>query len=338
MLKPAGHLLAKQRGVLFASTTVLTMRAPERLPKIEIKSLVDDKIVFELSDTDASVANALRRIMIAEVPTMAIDIVEMIENTSVLHDEFVAHRLGLIPLKHARTYKELTGHPDCRFDGDSMADNEFIFRIDVTAEDDGVRQVTSCDLAAETADVEPAHFSSKEEKEIAKFDHGIRIVSLRKGQCVRLIAKAKWGIGKVHAKWSPVCSATYFNIPIVALNKPKIEAFLTTAERHELKRLVDLVTNPPYSLLPEVLTDYTERFTERGDDGEGVIDLTYHPTRFMFIVESTGCLTPRQIVTQGLEVLESKLALLETQTKRINAQTKATMDGGVGVAEDVMLE
>lgn len=54
---------------------------------------------FDLVGVDSSIANAFRRILIAEVPTMAIETVYVFNNTSVIQDEVLAHRLGLIPIK-----------------------------------------------------------------------------------------------------------------------------------------------------------------------------------------------------------------------------------------------
>ena len=66
--------------------------------QISVKYLDAEKIEFVLSNVELSIANSLRRIMIAEVPTLAIELVEFHKNSSVLHDEFIAHRLGLVPL------------------------------------------------------------------------------------------------------------------------------------------------------------------------------------------------------------------------------------------------
>ena len=53
---------------------------------------------LDLIGIDASIANAFRRILMAEIPTMAIEKVYIYNNTSVMHDEILAHRLGLIPI------------------------------------------------------------------------------------------------------------------------------------------------------------------------------------------------------------------------------------------------
>lgn len=54
--------------------------------------------MFEIRGIEPPLANALRRIMIAEIPTMAIEKVEMWQNTSILPDENLAHRMGLVPI------------------------------------------------------------------------------------------------------------------------------------------------------------------------------------------------------------------------------------------------
>lgn len=69
-----------------------------RRPNLEVLEVNDEYMEFELTKSDASMANAIRRMVMAEVPTMAIDQVFVKKNSSVLFDEFLAHRLGLVPL------------------------------------------------------------------------------------------------------------------------------------------------------------------------------------------------------------------------------------------------
>lgn len=66
--------------------------------KIKILSLDDEEMVFDLEGVEPPLANALRRIIIAEIPTMAIEKVNMWQNTSIIPDENLAHRVGLIPI------------------------------------------------------------------------------------------------------------------------------------------------------------------------------------------------------------------------------------------------
>lgn len=67
--------------------------------KIIIESSKELELEFDLIGVTPALANAFRRLMISEVPSMAIEKVHIYNNTSIIQDEILAHRLGLIPLK-----------------------------------------------------------------------------------------------------------------------------------------------------------------------------------------------------------------------------------------------
>ena len=81
--------------------------------KIEIKSLDEEEMVFDMIGIDPAIANAFRRILLSEVPTMAIEKVFILNNTSFIQDEVLSHRLGLIPIRaDARLFEERADDKD----------------------------------------------------------------------------------------------------------------------------------------------------------------------------------------------------------------------------------
>ncbi len=158
-------------------------------------------IKFELYNTDLSVANSLRRIMIAEVPTMAIDIVEIKENTSALHDEYIAHRLGLVPLiSYDIDNFSMNDACSCQ----SMCSKcSVTYRLHAVCSDRDQMEVTSRHIdAGRTSDtsVVPVMYVDDAGRE----EDPILIMKLSKNQQLDMNLVAKKGIAKTHAKWSPV--------------------------------------------------------------------------------------------------------------------------------------
>ena len=156
-----------------------TVKTFKQQLKIEIKSHetdpngIEDKLVFDMKGVDYSFANALRRIMLSEVETVAVEKVNMFQNTSVMDDETLCHRLGLIPLKIDAQLLEEKG------DNPFNETNAVIFKLHVKCES-GRKEVYSSDLIWQpTGDQKNTLIDVK-----PLFDD-ILIVKLAEGQVVR---------------------------------------------------------------------------------------------------------------------------------------------------------
>jgi DNA-directed RNA polymerase subunit D len=140
--------------------------------KLEILSENDKEIKFVIKDTKISFANMLRRYAISRVETFAIEDVTIYENNTSFFDEFIAHRLGLIPLKMPK--------------GKLKKDYEVLFLLD----------------HSEEGTVYSGHLKSSD-KEVVPISDKIPIIKLKNGQNIKLEAKAVLGCAADHAKWQP---------------------------------------------------------------------------------------------------------------------------------------
>lgn len=141
-------------------------------------------------------ANALRRICLNGVPVFAIDTVDIIENSSVLADEGVAHRLGMIPLK---TDTERFVEPSkCECHSDTGCSNCRVMLMIDSGDSDTTRTVTSNELTSEDEYVKPT--SDK-----------VPIVVVAPGQKLKVEAYARLGRGTEHAKWNSSNISTLIN-------------------------------------------------------------------------------------------------------------------------------
>lgn len=305
-----------------------------RSPKISIRESSRFKMQFQLSNTDVSMANALRRTMIAEVPTMAIHLVTVLENTSALADEYIVHRLGLIPL-HSEQVERFSDPHDCECD-DYCEKCAVLFRLSVTAgPNEPIRKVTSRDLVIESSpefshchSVRPVHDSGDVESKPPELAHrsgeegtdAIIIARLARGQKIDMKAIARKGIAKDHAKHSPMCTVSYRIMPpAVELRLDYLNESLSHAARKELAEAAigviylddgtgDLKYTKPFHLGRIGINPDTMRKAGQLMGGKTKNVVKYNdPEFFLFTAETTGAMTPNQALQMALKILVSKV-------------------------------
>lgn len=156
--------------------------------EIEIIEEDGDTLEFELTGVEPEFANALRRTMIGNVPTLAIEDVIITENNTGLFDEILAHRLGMLPWKFDPEKYSNPEECDCE-DGCPQCE------VGMALQKEGPGNVTAGDISVPSDDVESANPETL-------------VTELREDGRLELEATAQLGVGKDHAKWQ-AANASY---------------------------------------------------------------------------------------------------------------------------------
>ena len=291
--------------------------------QVLVTARAPSELEFDLVSVDASIANAFRRILIAEVPTMAIETVYVSHNTSVVQDEVLAQRLGLVPLRaDARLFAFREGPDDPPTD-----QNTLVFSINVRCghnaaaaplEVDPLRKFVNSSVYSGSIVWAPQGEQAAWQKHIAPVHDDILLAKLRPGQAIIAELHCQKGIGKEHAKWSPVATASYRLLPHIEITAP-----ITGVDAHKFKACfppgvvkITAIQGVDHAEIDNPRRDTASRECLRHKEFEGKVRLSRVRNHFLFAIESTGAVEPHDLFDQSIDVLiakcvELKKALLE---------------------------
>jgi DNA-directed RNA polymerase I and III subunit RPAC1 len=281
-----------------------------KLTNIEIKSKTKEELVFDITGVDPTLVNSLRRIMIAEIPTMAIETVIINQNTSIIPDEVLAHRLGLIPiLADADDFEEKKENED--FNEKNCI--KFTLNVKCEKNKNGIinnEQIFSRDLNLEfLGDQKNKFYDNKTKKyTIGLVNDDIYLNKLAPGMEIDLVCYCVKGIGRTHAKWSPVCTAYY-----KLLNKINIIKEISGNDAEELKQLcpkgVFIVNKKGNAEVGNIRECTSCRECIRQDKFKDFIELGKIADHYEFHIESVGMYTPESIFFRAINVLKNKIKI-----------------------------
>lgn len=299
--------------------------------KIEIQSLTKDELVFDMIGIDAPIANAFRRIMISEVPTIAIEKVVIVNNTSIIQDEVLAHRIGLVPIKVDPRYfiekpkKDQTDDEPIELDNEQLLENEtLLFKLDVSCtknpkQDESNPYIDSIVKSSQLKWI-PFGQQKKELKEVKPVHDDIVLAKLRPGQKIHLECYAEKGIGKTHSKWSPVSTAFYRILPEIKITKKFDHQKLgkKLVEKCPMK-VFDIEDDQVIVKKPRDCTMCRECIRDEG--WENYVNLSRIKDHFIFSIESVGIYSPEEIFREALRIFYKKVLIVKNDLSQNEKQS-----------------
>lgn len=288
---------------------------------VKIGNLTEREANFDLIHIDTSIANAFRRIMISEVPSVAAEYVYFLNNTSVIQDEVLAHRIGLVPLKvdpDMLTWVDHSLPEEEKF----TDENTIVLTLNVkcTRNPDAPKECTdpkvlyrNSHIYARDLKFEPqgSQVETFAKCPVVPSDPEILLAKLRPGQEISLRAHCILGVGSDHAKFSPVATASYRLMPHIEIREPIKGESAQRFQKCFPPGVIGIDENANGAFVQDARKDTVSREVLRHDEFAGKVKLGRVRDHFVFNVESTGAMTPEEIFFKSVRVLKNKAQYLK---------------------------
>ncbi|KAK6533146.1 DNA-directed RNA polymerases I and III subunit RPAC1 [Arthrobotrys megalospora] len=293
--------------------------------KIDIHKANDLDYEFDLIGVDASVANAFRRILISEVPTLAIETVFVHNNTSIVQDEVLAQRLGLVPLRgDKKGFQQLRWRKKSPDEPAAEATdfNTVVMTLKVACTRNHATPATETDPAKlyfnSSVYARDIKFAPQGRQsswfsgagEIRPVNPDILLAKLRPGQEIDLEIHCVLGIGQDHAKFSPVATASYRLLPSIKIKQPitgeDAEKFASCFPKGVAEVQKDKKTGEKTAVVVNPRKDTVSREVLRHDEFKGKVELGRVRDHFIFSIESTGMYNSDELFLQAVQILKKK--------------------------------
>ncbi len=245
-----------------------------------------NKLVLLLKDSEEIFANTIRRLIIEEVPTLAVEDLEIKDNSSALYDEMLGLRLGLIPIKTDLKSYELKENCKCKGEGCAQCELKITLKV-------GKKGY----VYAEDA-------QSDDPKCIFAYPK-MPVVKLLARQRVDILMTAILGKGREHAKWSPGW-AYYKKEPVLKVGKVADPEFIAS------KCSDGVLVLKGNKLEVDEEKIYDSNMLEYYAELDKGISLEY-TDNLIFTVESWGQLSTKEMLLQSAGILIEKAEELEKQ-------------------------
>ena len=201
-----------------------------------------DSVQFTWENPKQHLIHGIQRVMISEIPTLAIDMVMIDENSSIMADQELSLRLGLIPML-SENANEFLLPDECECEN-FCSKCSIRLSLNVSCYE-GVYHVTSKDFVCHDDRSRPVHESTLPNEFLGEdgFGPGVFIVTLIKNQRIRLSCIVRKGSGKIHGKWNPTSRVSFIPIPKVKVNLKRYNRMNDIMEeklRHDLEHQIRL--------------------------------------------------------------------------------------------------